>query len=232
MKGSEMKKLLALILAVGVTATVASAQEVLSQNAVGYVKVTAEEGNLYLLRNDFESVDGSPMSIENVLGEQVPAGTTVILFDESAQSYLPGIGRSQFGWAAAATNVLERGRAFFMSMPPSAPEPSYEVFIMGEVPDADTPLNLGPGLNMTGLPFPAVQAWLDTDMAAEAPAGATLVLWDTANQTYLPGIGKSQFGWAAAATGLEVEPGQAFFLILPPSASPVAFDEVKPYTWP
>lgn len=227
-----MKRLLALLMAVGMTATIASAQEVLSQNAVGYVKVDLEAGNLYLLRNDFESVDGSPMSIANVLDEQVPVGTIVTLFDEVAQSYLPGIGRGAFGWAVAASNVLERGGAFFVQMPASPPDPSYELFIMGEVPDANTPMNAVPGINMAGLPYPASIEWLDSVYSSELPVGSILTLWDVGTQSYLPGIGRGPFGWAAAATGLSIEPGEGFFVTIPTAESPIAFDETKPYVWP
>ena len=233
MKGKNMKKLIALMLAFGVTAGIADAQtQVLSQNAVGYVKIEAGQGNLYLLRNDFESVDGEPMSIANVLDDQVPAGSQVILYDEAGQQYLPSIGRTAFGWAPAASNVLARGASFFLRIPDNSPELSYDLFIMGEVPDDDTPLSFVPGLNMAGVPFPASMEWLDTEIAEELPPGSQLILWDPVGQSYVPSIGKTAFGWAGAATGLVIEPGQGFFIRLPDTAGVLSFDELKPYTWP
>lgn len=209
----------------------ANAQEVLSQNAVGYVKVEAERGNLYLLRNDFQPIDpGQPSSVANIFGEQVPANTVVTLFDEASQSYLPGIGKLRSGWAADATNIVDRGRGMFLRIPDAAPEPSYDVFIMGEVPDMDTPLDLVPGINMIGYAFPADRAWTNTSVAIEAPPNSVLTRWDPDAQEYLPGIGKLRSGaWGANP---DIKPGEGFFLTLPTAEDPVSFDEVKPYTWP
>jgi hypothetical protein len=230
MKEQKMNKILAGILAVSMTAGIVSAQDpVLSRNAVGYIKVQAQEGNLYLLRNDFESVDGTPMTVANVLGTQVPINTVVTLYNEENQVYLPGISRGVFGWPPAASNLLERGKAFFVRMPPAA---GAEIVIMGEVPSDDESLSLVPGLNMAGFPFPVSQSFTSTVLAAVLPINSTLTTWDAENQVWRAGITKGVFGWSVAANNLVLNPGEGYFVRIPSTSSPIEFNEVKPYVWP
>lgn len=62
-----MKRLvLAVIVAAAALALFCYAQtnQVLSRNAVGYVKVTCPRGGLVLVRMDFESLDGSDLHVK------------------------------------------------------------------------------------------------------------------------------------------------------------------------
>ena len=73
-----MKRMVLVMLAVVVTGTLAFGQtQVLSRNAVGYVKVDAERGKFGLVRLDFESMDGSQggcLVLSNLLGLHQKAG--------------------------------------------------------------------------------------------------------------------------------------------------------------
>ena len=226
-----MKKLLALTVAVGMFAGVASAQEVLSQNAVGYVKQEIEGDKIYLVSNPFvglENVDGTHY-MTNMLGV-LPPNTIVSAWDESAQTYV-NFTRDGFGdWDAnAQTTTVERAKAMFIRMPPGAP--ADELILMGEVPaDDDTFQSRVPGITFVGYPYPATENFTDTEMAQSVAPGTIVSRWDPDIGAYV-NFTKDGFGdWDSAAQAAEVEAGQAFIIRSGEPAND--WDEVKPYTWP
>jgi hypothetical protein len=95
-----MKKILCLVAILIVAQTVAQAQtQVLSRNAVGYVKITAERGKLVLGRSDFESLDGSGgITVSNLFGDQVPANSAVYLWDRASATYKSITKFARGGW--------------------------------------------------------------------------------------------------------------------------------------
>ena len=226
-----MKKLLALTVAVGMFAGVANAAEVLSQNAVGYVKVEIEGGKLYLISNPFvglENVDGTH-SLTNML-DVVPNETVVSIWDAAAQTY-NNFSRDFFGgWdSAAQTTTVSRADAMFIRVPAGAP--ADELILMGEVPDAeDTPQARLPGITFVGYPYPATTGFTDTELAINVPNETVVSAWDPDAGTYI-NFSKDFFGgWDSAAQAAEVEAGQAFVVRSPEPMTD--WDEVKPYTWP
>ena len=111
-----MKKILlasALVLAIAVSAAVA--QEVLSQNAVGYIKVN-------LPANKFVSV-AQPLNnmgkAENKFGEtsiaqELPQGSTVFFWSPEGQGWGGGL-KGAKGWQAGDSNrVVRAGEGYFL----------------------------------------------------------------------------------------------------------------------
>lgn len=232
-----MKTKLALILGAALLAGSAFAQtnQVLSKNAVGYVKVDLIASNkLHLIRNDFEPL-GAPIAISNALAS-MPNGSQVILWDSQGQAYYPPIGKSQFGgWGASGSNVLPRGSAFYLRTPATATNvATFPLYIMGEVPDEvtapTTPRSVVIGLQLVGHTYPVETFWTNTALAQSLPIGSQIYTWNVGTQQYAAPIGKSQFGgWGAQGNALIVTPGQGFIVR---STNSFGYAEVKPYTWP
>ena len=221
--------LMAAALIAGVVA--ASAQEVLSQNAVGYIKKTLPAGGKFVsLSIPLDSMTNTNIVFgETSVAAEAPAGTVVYFWDPVQQSWLAG-GKSTKGWGAFANRVIEPGEGFLMKSPPASTEP-IDVTITGEVP-ADAMLSRGvPGGNAFGSlanPYPVDFTFGTSAVASNAPAGTVVYFWDAVQQSWLAG-GKSTKGWGAFANR-EVPAGEGFLMRAPGGV--LIWDLVKPYTWP
>lgn len=235
-----MKKTLVAVLGMAMLAPMAWAQtNVISQNAVGYVKVTVPaDGGLVLIRHDFESIDGSDITIASIIGDQMADGSTVFKWNRAAGAYETGAVFTDLGggftfWSN--DQPIERGDAMFVVNGAGAPE--TDVYLLGEVPGSnngadttDVPNSFG----FVGYPYPVAVDFDTTDIATQAPDGATLFRWDAATQGYItPGPVKTDLGggfvfWTPAGT--IIQPGEAFFLDAM-GATPSA-TETKLYAFP
>lgn len=227
-----MKKIIIAALAIGLVGSAAQAQsnQVLSRNAVGYVKVTAGSNTLTLVRNDFESINGGSIAVSNLIGTQVPVNSTVMLWNRGVQQYRSG-GLTRSGWGTFGSNLVRRGDGFFLRIPSGTGISNYTVYLMGEVPDETTaPTSLTENvtaLGMYGYPYPVNTYWTNTPLAKGAAVNDSLMLWSTTNQSYYS-FGKTRSGWGAA-TNVILAPGQGFWFR---SSITQQWSEVKPYTWP
>ena len=232
MKGKNMKKLIALMLAFGVTAGIAHAQtQVLSQNAVGYVKTEVPAGGIAFVGMPFEELVEDGNLFGNALGDQLPIGTTVNWFDPVSQTFDSST-KSAKGWSGGgADRPLVRGEGFFLT---HQAVDDVEVFLMGEVPDTAEELItiLGGGaLQALSFAYPAEIEFLDTELADVLATGDTVFFWSTDTQSY-QSTTKSAKGWSGA-TGLVMQPGGAFFVQRDVgNVGSVDWTEAKPYTWP
>lgn len=235
-----MKKLALALIGLTLVGSSAFAQTtgVLSRNAVGYVKVTIPKGKLALIRNDFEDISGSGLAITNVIGDQVPVGSTILLWDYTfnpAPKYIPinKAAANRGGWGAGGTNRLVRGQSFFMQIPSSAASNEYQVYMMGEVPDKTTAPTSTVGvitsLGMYGHPYPVSEYWTNTTLAKNAAVGDSLLLWN--GDAYVPynKAAANRGGWGAA-TNVILAPGQGFWFQTSNASS--NWTVPKPYTWP
>jgi hypothetical protein len=234
MREIKMKKLMACLLAVGMTASIAGAQEVLSRNAVGYVKQEIAGGKLFLVSQPFVNLETGldSHSLTNVLNA-VPGGTIVSIWNQNAQSYVNFSRTARGVWdGAAQTSLVSRGQAMFLRIPVGAG--TNEVVFMGEVPDKDnaplTPQSRVPGLSFVGYPYPASIAFTSAVMAVELPGGAIASRWDAALQTYVNYSKTARGVWDGAAQAATINAGDAF--IIRSTATANNWDEIKPYTWP
>jgi len=223
-----MKKLILVAIMTAFVASLAQAQtnQVLSRNAVGYVKLNAEKNKLLLGRTDFIPMNGSYVA-SNIFGTaQWPNGTVVYTYDPS----LPGYKIDNKGFAGWSTNIVfTRGKGFWFKVPATAPSNNYDIFLMGEVPDAttapDTTNTVANGIAQIGYPYPADVYWTNTTLAKGSPNGAIVYTWDGTNYVL---NNKSFAGWANP--NLIITPGQGFWY--KNNLATTNWVEVKPYTWP
>jgi hypothetical protein len=213
--------------------------EVLSANAVGYVKKTIEPGNLALLRYDFLAIDGSPTLIGDVIAaDQVGDGSRAFLWDTVNQQFsIENVvaGKSTTAWNPGTSEIVP-GISFFLQIADSAPVP-VDVVMVGEVPGSNnnsdsTSVDVVEGLTLAGFPYPVTVNWVDTTLAQSASDGDRLFTWDAVNQAYLIDnyvVGKSSSAWNPGDKVLQ--PGDGFFYEKN-TAGTTAWVENKPYTWP
>lgn len=230
-----MKKILIAALGMAVaTSAFAQTNQVLSRNAVGYIKTTTEPSKLYLLSAPFVNIaDGTDNhSLTNLLAG-VPNGTSVSAWDDTAQSYI-NYGKSGRGvWdLVAQTSKVARGASFFVRIPAGAG--TNDVYIMGEVPDATTAptttQSRAAGITFSSHPYPVAVSFTGTAFAVAAPNGTAVSLWDSASQSYI-NYGKSGRGvWDLGAQAATLPAGQG--LLIRSAAAGNNWTEVKPYTWP
>lgn len=220
-----MKKITAILLGTLIASSAALAQtnQVLSKNAVGYVKINLAKG-FNMIQNSFDSL-GAPIAISNTFAS-LPNQSRVHFWNGS--TYVT-IGRTLGGWGAAGSNVLNRGQGFWVEIPQAAASNTYTVFLMGEVPDDATKVvSVIPGFNMVGVPYPVATKFGDTRYAAVAPNQTRLHVWNgTGYDTYSRTLG----GWGAT-TNLVLQPGQGFWMQYPVSFVATNLNLSKPYTWP
>ncbi|RKX32994.1 MAG: hypothetical protein DRP22_01375 [Verrucomicrobia bacterium] len=229
-----MKRLvLAVIVAAAALALFCYAQtnQVLSRNAVGYVQVSVPSGGYALVSLNFESLDGSDLTIADVVGDQLPVGSYAHIWDRNSKVYQSEL-RTRGGWSPG-TNVITRGVGFWLEVPSSAATASeHIVYVMGEVPDsfnqgATTTISNVQGLDALAYPFPSAVVWTNTALASNALVGDYLHVWNVTSQSYNSYL-KTRGGWTTP-DNFTIEPGQSFWF---ETSGTQDWTEIKPYTWP
>ena len=228
-----MKKTLWIVMAAALIAAVAATAqtEVLSQNAVGYIKKTLPAGGQFVAMSiPLDSMTGTDIVFgETSVADEAPVGTFVYFWDTLLQTWQAGQ-KSGKGWGGAANRVLVPGEGFLMQGDPTAMD-DVDVTITGEVP-ADAMLSRGiPGSDNFGSlanPYPVDFTFGTSALASNAPIGSFVYFWDAIQQTWQAGQ-KSGKGWGGAGNR-EVQAGEGFLLQAPGGA--MTWEAEKPYTWP
>ena len=233
-----MKKTLwiAMVGALAASVIAASAQEVLSANAVGYIKKTLPAGaKLIALSAPLDSMTEATIVFGRTsIAQEAPVGSVVYFWDPVLQVWSggPKSGSPKF-WAPAQSNrVIASGEAFFMKGP--AGDIAREITITGEVP-ADAALSRalpgGSQLGTVGNPFPVDFQFGKSTVASNAPTGSVVYFWDEALQVWSGGPkSAAPKYWAPAQSNRVVLAAEGFFLKQPGSAA--VWTNAKPYTWP
>jgi hypothetical protein len=224
-----MKKILlasALVLAIAVSAAVA--QEVLSQNAVGYIKVPTFAGKFVPVAQPLNNMGKAENKFgETSIAQELPVGSTVFFWDNTLQGWSGG-GKSAKGWGGSEYNkVIAAGEGFFIKSPKDA-----EVTITGEVPDEPSLDRVIPGNNAFGAvanPYPVDFKFGESDIAKNATVGSSVFFWDMDIQGWSGG-GKSAKGWGGSEYNYVVQAGEGFFL--KEKETVTTLTTKKPYTWP
>jgi hypothetical protein len=236
--GVKMKKVvLGIIVCVALAATWAVGQQVLSKNAVGYVKVDVVGGvgkaNLYLVSHPFESfeVDGEHW-LTNMFAA-VPNSTIVSIWKPETQSYTNYSKDARGTWLGSAVNAkVARTRGAFLRVASGAAP--AEIFLMGEVPDKTTApsqyMSRATGLSMIGFPYPVSMRLTNTVMASTLPPSTIVSIWDPVAQSYTNYSKDARGTWLGSALTAELQPGQG--MVIRSSAAPNNWWENKPYSWP
>ncbi|MDR0993543.1 MAG: hypothetical protein LBN38_03110 [Verrucomicrobiota bacterium] len=228
-----MKKALVIMAGLLVASTIAAtAQEVLSQTAVGYIKRTLPaDAKLITVAIPFNSMESTEVLFgETTLAQEAPAGSEVLFWDESRQSWAGG-GKNAKGWGGVSNRVVRPGEAFFLRGPPRAA--AQELTIAGEVPDETNLVRTVAGnasLSILGNPYPLDVAWGDLQIAKDAPSGSEVMFWDESRQSWSGG-GKNAKGWGGTSNRT-VSASEGFFLRLPRDDAAIDWRASKPYTWP
>lgn len=236
-----MKKTLwiAMIGALAASVVAASAQEVLSANAVGYIKKTLPAGGKLVSM----SIPLDSMTETNIVfgrtsvAVEAPVNSWVYFWDPQGQAWVGGL-KSPVGggrWGTIQSNyVLRVGEGFFMKG--AATELSdVEVTITGEVP-ADASLSRAipgsGGLGTVGNPYPVDFKFGESSLALGASVNSWVYFWNPDSQAWAGGI-KSPVGggrWGNIQSNYVVQAGEAFFL--KEAAEVTTWNAVRPYTWP
>lgn len=177
-----MKKLIAAIAVVGVFAGVALADVVTSVNIVGYKKHALVGGKIYLISTQFESIDGSPVTPETAIGDQLPVGSKLWYWNAKK---LPSAGYEQServdtlffqGWNGTVT--LDGTRGFWVQ--PGGPAGvTNEVAFLGEVPLREDFTNvIAEAITMTAFPYTADIAFNQTAIYNASATGDKMWVWD------------------------------------------------------
>jgi hypothetical protein len=225
--GGAMKKILLLVLAVSLVGSLAFGQtQVLSRNAVGYIKVNVAKGNLMMIQTPFENLNGSGrFNIGELLGSNFPSGTKSYFWNKDLQEYKSETFTTRW---IPGTNTFLRGAGMFVNIPGTAASNSYDIFMMGEVPDKNTAptssMNVVQGLQMMGFMYPVATPLTSTVLKTSAKFGDKLYYWK-ADQTW----GSETFTTRWVPGSLIFEPGQSYYY---KTTNAQVWTETKPYTWP
>lgn len=230
-----MKKALWIVMAAALAVAVvaASAQEVLSANAVGYIKKTLPAGGGWVAMSiPLDSMTNANLVFgETSVAEEAPVGAEVAFWDPTGQSWITG-GKSSKGWNSLQSNYeLQPGEGFFLKGDPVAIS-EVEVTITGEVPSDDALARAIPGASAFGTlanPFPVDFTFGTSAFASNASVGSEVAFWDVDAQSWITG-GKSSKGWNSLQANYVVEAGEGFFMKEFGGAANWTMD--KPYTWP
>ena len=229
-----MKKAMMVFAAAALAGTlVASAQEVLSANAVGYVKRDIPAGKLQIVSIPFVNMASDTGTYKfgetDMAISELQQNDSVMFWDAENQVWNPG-SKSKKGWAAAQSNhVIQVGEAFFVRSKQAA---DISVTAQGEVPDdVSLPVSYAgdKALSIVAYPFPVEQKFGTTELANQLPQNSSVMFWDAENQVWNPGS-KSKKGWAAAQSNHVIQVGEGFFIRTPEGGS--TWEPVRPYTWP
>lgn len=225
-----MKKITAILLGTLIASSAALAQtnQVLSRNAVGYVKRTVNASQIDFFTMPFNSLAPGGNAISNVVPEAANS-TQVIVWDPSIQNYVT-YARAKGAWGAVGSNVLARGQSFFIRSPAGT---NQTFFLMGEVPDRfnalTTTVSIVQGISAVSVAYPVDTLWTSTTAAATLANADQLIVWDTGITNYIT-YAKSKGAWSAA-TNLVIRPGQGAF-IRKFGVGVTPWVQTKPYTWP
>lgn len=229
-----MKKILMLIAgALAVSVVAATAQEVLSANAVGYIKKTLPaNGGLVAMSIPLNPMDAAETVFgDTSVAEEAPVNAIVSFWDPIGQSWIGGA-KSGKGWGPAeAGYVLQPGEGFFLKGDPAAVS-DVEVTITGEVPSDATLDRAIPGSGALGTlanPYPVDFTFGTSAFASNASIDSVVSFWNVDDQSWIGGA-KSGKGWGPAEAGYVVQAGEGFFLR--EEGAPANWTMDKPYTWP
>ncbi len=205
---------------------------VASRNVAGYIKLTVAKRGLYQVHYPMMPLDLPAVTVNDIMGH-LPNGSSLTFWDPAAQAYRDGSAaevKLLGAWSPGTNNLI--GKTFWLQVGDSATA-SFDIFLVGEVPDArslpvaSVPLAVsGPGtLNLLGYAYPAETHWTGTWFAVHAANGSALMTYDTASGGYVSSV-KEGGAWSR---DIVLQPGQGFWLN---SRNLTNWTETKPYSYP
>lgn len=190
-----------------------------SDNIVGYAKVTATGGELSLVALNFTP---SSTAVSDLIGDQLPAGSTLHIWDKATGSYDSVNKSARGGWGSATINL---GDAFWIQ---AAGSDSHEIILSGDVNTAAVNSStIAAGIDATGLFFPVETTFGATDLSSSLAAGSSIHIWDDASQSYSTYNKSARGGWGSGAN-VVVGPTTGFWV---QSVNPISWDESRPFSF-
>lgn len=234
-----MKKTLwiAMVGALVASVVAASAQEVLSANAVGYIKKTVPAGGkIVTVALPLDSMTET----NNVFGrssvaQEALAGSYVWFWNEASQGWVGGIKRAgALQWSPGQSNyVVKAGEGFFLRSPTNSAT-AMDVTITGEVPsDASLQRTIigNDNIGVLANAYPVDFKFGESDVAKNATAGSYVWFWNEASQGWVGGIKRAgALAWSPGQSNYTVKAGEGFFLKEKSTVN--VWTAAKPYTWP
>ena len=230
-----MKKTIWMVVGAVLAASVvaATAQEVLAQNSIGYIKRQLPPGgDLITVSLPLHSMTAETHVFTNLsLATEAPLGSSVSFWDVHAQRWVGG-SRGGRGWDAnVKTQVIAAGEFFFLKGP-AVSTVTNEITITGELPNESiwTHNILGSSaLGNMANPYPADFVFGTSSLASNATLGSSVSFWDVNSQRWVGGS-KGGRGWDANVRTQVVSATEGFFLRQAGAAT--QWTVTKPYTWP
>jgi hypothetical protein len=221
--------------------------QVVSRNAVGYVKVEVASNGLALCTLNFNASDNTIASIfTNQLMGGINFGFSdqVIKWDPIARQYVKFWKNKNNLWlqypeTTVTTNILKPGDAFWIKNNHTS---NQTVYLMGEVPDRiSSPtqeVNLVSNLNFVAYCYPIEIAITNLNLT-QAKAGFNfgfadnLIKWDAISKQYVT-FWRHSSGWRqypqTSSTTNVIRPGEGMWYKRLSNA--FVWIESKPYSWP
>lgn len=223
-----MKKtmLIAAVLAVAACVVARAQTEVLSQNAVGYIKIEVAN-NLTTISMPFDAVGYGTIYFTNSIGLQV-TGAGAYFYEWNGTNWVTYT--STRSWQSASNLVLAPGTAYILQRP-TAWSGTSNIVISGQVPDATNTVRSIRGSNnltMISFSYPTEESFTNTTLAkSTGGSGAYLYAWNGISWvTY-----NSTRSWQSASN-LVLHPGVGYFFQAGASTPSFDWNVTKPYTWP
>jgi hypothetical protein len=232
-----MKKTLWIAIAGALAASViaASAQEVHSANAVGYIKRTVPaNGGLEVISYALNPMPYSGVTwfTNTSVASEMPNYSWAYFWNDGTQRWVGSQKSGKGAWdGVGMAKVVLPGEMFFLKTPPGAAD--QDVTITGEVPDDPTLERavIGSDNNAAlGNPYPVDVAFTNLGVAQTAANYSWAYFWNPTTGRWI-GTQKSGKGaWDGVGLAKTVLAGEGFFLKdLNPGS---VWTNTKPYTWP
>lgn len=233
-----MKKTLwiAIIGALAVSVVAASAQtEVLSANAVGYIKRTVPaNGGIEVIAYSLNPMpySGVTMFTNTSVAAEMPNYSAAFFWNPITQRWITAQKSGKGVWAVEALNKqLLPGEMFFLKSP--AGSPAIDVTITGEVPEEGTLERAvvgGNAIAALGNPYPVDVAFTNTSLAKNAANYSAAFFWNPTTGRWITAQKSGKGVWAVEALNKTIQAGEGFFMKdINPS---YVWTNTRPYTWP
>ncbi|MGD9874651.1 MAG: hypothetical protein AB7T27_10360 [Kiritimatiellia bacterium] len=229
-----MKKTIIALAVIALVAPLAFGQEVLSRNAVGYVKIDFRKG-LNLVTHQFDIMVGD-RGVSNLFPiADFPSGTIIQRWDYVNQVYASSETKVTFPstrWSPG-TNTFEIGESMWVRIPSGASSNSYVSYLMGEVPVASKSTPLG-GLTFSGVGYPVAVSisGLNSSLSYPLKSGDIVQKWDATVTNYVQEtyVTFPSVRWNPGT--MTINPGEGIIIRRTGSTSQTNWVQNKPYTWP
>jgi hypothetical protein len=228
--------LISAIVALTVIAAVAQELEVLSVNALGYIKKTLPPGGKMICLNlPLDSMsEASNVFGRTSIAQELPNGSAVSFWNLDSQKWVTGTKSTKGVWTPVASNyVVKVGEGFFLKSPTNSVQPT-SLTIAGEVPSAANSERVLLGqsrLDVVGNPYPTSFKFGESELAKNAANGSAVSFWNEDTQQWVSGTKSTKGVWTPTSSNYVVKATEGFFLKTS-NATAWVWSSTKPYTWP